>query len=304
MFRSPRACRHVLLGDFRCRFDRIICSCAVAKVLASSTALLRAWLPEMRQSNSAPVSDYKKSTNLPLMEIMMRFRQAKASLLHDRVFALLSISAPGTEVPVDYEADFRAVCIDIASNHVMSEESLIFLLMSAATLRLGYDTAPDLPSWVPDWGATPAILESDPQKLENLESDMVRPDFAHEYKVLEGEVFRSIKENVLMIDVMMYESNVFSENEPRYGCRQCHAVNSADWLEWKSWARDKNCGRVVVFQLDGGQNNVLLTADVIEQGHIDALNVVLNSYHIWPAAHGDGHHWHAHRRQQQTIHIH
>ena len=306
VFRSRRACRHVLLGGFRCRFDRVIMSCADAKVLTSSTALLRAWLPEMTRSNSALISDFTKSTNPPLVENMVRFRETKASLLQDRAFAMLSISASGTEVPVDYEADFRTVCIELGSKHVMSNMRLACLLMYATALRLEHNVAPDLPSWVPDWRATATILESDPQKLQKLESE-IPTDSAGRSKVPAVPHQRKIEQNVLIVDTFLFGGKIFGEYKSLPACDGCRWINNAvitNWLARKGWVRDLECGRLIVFQLVGNSMGVVFIATVIGDEQEDALNVVLNSYHIWPAAHGDGHHWHTHRHQQQMVHIH
>ena len=303
VFRSRRACRHFLLGDFRCIFDRIIMSCTAANVLASSTAFLREWLPIARDPSPAWINDPTQRKSLSLVVNMMRFRQAKASVLHDRVFALLSISAPGTEVPVDYEADFRAVCIDIASNHATSREPLIFLLMCATTLRLEHGTAIDLPSWVPDWRSTAAILESDPRRLQNLESNVNEA-----FQQKDANQVKKIEQNVLITVAYVFESKVLGENKPLYTCGRCHGINIAACntgkFVGKGWVRDVHCGKLVVFSL-AEDINVLFIASVTERGQRDDLHVVLESYCMRPAHNTKMHLWLAHYRAKwRWIYIH
>ena len=227
-------------------------SCATAGVLADSAALLRPWLREFRPDHMGLLWESEKGIMPSLVQNMVRFRRAKASLLHDRVYAMLSISAPETQIPVDYEADFRAVCVDLANKHAMRKVSLTSLLMCATTLRLGHNPAHDLPSWVPDWRATAAILQSDPQRLEDLESCT--------NKGRDNSLFlrqTSIEHNVLMTDVMLFESKVFERDEPLFGCSWCFEVNNADWLEWRDLVRSMNLENSVVFNFSSAPKNVL-----------------------------------------------
>jgi hypothetical protein len=88
-----------------------------------------------------------------ISQILADFRNRGASIPHDKIYALLGLYEDLTLDPhlpsLDYDKPFRDVCIEWATYSLLSEKSLEILHSCE-----GPRSAPDWPSWVPDWSLT------------------------------------------------------------------------------------------------------------------------------------------------------
>ena len=134
VFKSHRATRYVLLGSFRFKFDALIMSCMTAHLPGTSGTLLHVYMSEYFRSHKSLITS--KQNGFPSMvQNLICFRNAEAFLSHDRIYALLSISDPGSTVPVDYQMTLESIHVDLAKRHARQGE-LVQLLMCAITFRV------------------------------------------------------------------------------------------------------------------------------------------------------------------------
>ena len=84
--------------------------------------------------------------SLTLLHLLNRMRMFEASVPHDKIFSLVSLSSDVTAGIIDYGRNITDLQVEIAAECV--QESLGFDLLSVAGSE---DHLEELPSWVPDW---------------------------------------------------------------------------------------------------------------------------------------------------------
>ncbi|PVH71043.1 HET-domain-containing protein [Cadophora sp. DSE1049] len=100
---------------------------------------------------------YQHGNREPLYVILQRFMAFKATVPHDKIFALLGFVDDDLDHLIDYEKPIEALLIEIAG-YLLEQGHLIHVLHLAGT---GYDTLPEgqdftIPSWVTVWSASRA----------------------------------------------------------------------------------------------------------------------------------------------------
>ncbi|KAH7149258.1 heterokaryon incompatibility protein-domain-containing protein [Dactylonectria estremocensis] len=107
-------------------------------------------------SESAESDGIKRYT---LMSMLLKFRDLKATNSLDKVFAPLCMAVEEVElaksIPVDYSKSVKEIFTHVAVSCMGSTEWPLAIL---ELCRFG--VAPDLPSWVPDWGTPPRKILS------------------------------------------------------------------------------------------------------------------------------------------------
>ena len=164
--KSPRSARHVLLRDFRCRFDYLFANLqrllrtgddSVVAAIRSAT-ILESTLRGYRYRQHTELRETHRPKSSPtLLDNLVIYGAAKCSNPHDFVYALLNLSSEGADFKVDYESHSRDTYISFAKCNLKSPESLATMLM-CATLKWRRPLPPDLPSWVPDWAVVEQII--------------------------------------------------------------------------------------------------------------------------------------------------
>ncbi|KAF2874809.1 heterokaryon incompatibility protein-domain-containing protein [Massariosphaeria phaeospora] len=111
-------------------------------------------IEDQRIAQKAVLLGYEMSIHLkrtPLLKLLRRFRNRKASDPRDKVFALLSLAQTkprGPEFLPDYTMSEREVFRTVTISLIYESESLCVL-----NTDLGRKCREDLPTWVPDWDA-------------------------------------------------------------------------------------------------------------------------------------------------------
>jgi hypothetical protein len=123
-----------------------------AKVLDDCFSRISA-IDDLRKGHYAyvhkdPVNRYGGSQTWPLLDLLRKFRDRKATDPRDKVYALLGIAQMSTPMIPDYSWTDVGVFVRATLECIYGENSL-----SVLSTDLGRKFRGDLPSWVPDWGA-------------------------------------------------------------------------------------------------------------------------------------------------------
>jgi hypothetical protein len=99
-----------------------------------------------QRMNSASSPD----ASLSISQLLADFRNREATVPHDMIYGLLGlfkIPSPDNHLPSpDYDKSFRDVCVEWAAHSLLNENNLDILYSCE-----GWRSAPEWPSWVPDW---------------------------------------------------------------------------------------------------------------------------------------------------------
>lgn len=294
VLRSPPERRHALLGSFRCRFDRLIVACNSANVLEDCGSMLRAFLSHFQGKHLTPTRFMDKDRP-SLMENIITFRYARASLAHDRLYALLSISDPRTVVPANYDTSLKSAYVGLVLKQIIHSgvggnggAQILSLLMCAIAYRV--DKSDDsLPSWIPDWSVADFVACTNPQRLEALESDLKYLDALARHSLDSTFFPRLTDPNSFELDVaFIVTMKTFDMGRPCYHCRGVDSYLDT-WLQENGKLPEIQQGRASVISIvhdipRKGTQNLFNVVFLIthEKGEDGPLKGVLDSYRMLP----------------------